>query len=81
MSSECLILTGVILVVGMAAVKLALLHQEAEEIQQGTAIALDETVSHSVLILTGLELEDQQYVIQQCFECIGFNHLQTAITQ
>jgi hypothetical protein len=65
----------------MAAVKLALLQQEAEEIQRGTAVALDETVSHSVLISTGLELEDQQYVIQHCFECIGLNHLQTAITQ
>src|ERR1700730_5839063 len=48
---------------GMAAVKLALLRQEALEMQQGTAITLDETVSHSVLISTGLELEDQQYVV------------------
>jgi hypothetical protein len=58
-------------VVGMAAVKLALLQREAEEIQQGTAVALDETVSHSVLISTGLELEDQQFVVQHYFEYWG----------
>jgi|SRR5277367_1295667 len=46
----------------MAAVKLALLQQEAKELQQGVAITLDETVSHSVLIATGLDLEEQQYV-------------------
>jgi hypothetical protein len=44
----------------MAAVKLALLQQEAMELQDGSASTLDDTVSHSVLISTGLELEEQQ---------------------
>jgi hypothetical protein len=44
----------------MAAVKLALLQKEAQEMQQGTGVTLDETVSHSILISTGLELEEQQ---------------------
>jgi hypothetical protein len=53
----------------MAAVKLALLQQEAKELQQGIAITLDETVSHSVLIATGLDLEEQQYVVLHLFTC------------
>lgn len=53
--------------VGLAAVKLALLQQEALEIQQGTVTALDDTVSHSVLISMGLDLEEQQYVVVSCY--------------
>jgi hypothetical protein len=45
---------------GLAAVKLALLQREVQEIQQGTASVLDDMVSHSVLISMGLELEEQQ---------------------
>jgi hypothetical protein len=58
----------------MAAVKLALLQQEAQETQQGTGVTLDETVSHSVLISTGLELEEQQFVISLNCEYRGFHH-------
>ena len=43
----------------MAAVKLALLQHEAGETRQG--IALDDTISHSILISMGLDLEEQQY--------------------
>ena len=46
--------------VGVAAVKLALLKQESQEIQQGTITVLDDTVSHSVLIAIGLDLEELQ---------------------
>jgi hypothetical protein len=48
---------------GLAAVKLKLLQQEALEIQEGTLFALDDTVSHSVLMSMGIELEEQQSVI------------------
>lgn len=47
-------------VAGVAAVKLALLQQESQEIQQGAVTMLDDTVSHSVLIAMGLDLEDLQ---------------------
>ena len=46
--------------VGVAAVKLALLQQESQEIQQGAITVLDSTVSHSVLIAIGLDLEELQ---------------------
>jgi hypothetical protein len=47
--------------IGLAAVKLSLLQQETQEIQQGVISTLDDKVSHSVLISMGLELEGQQY--------------------
>jgi hypothetical protein len=46
--------------VGLAAVKLSLLEQESQEIQQGIAVAIDDTISHSVLIAIGLDLEELQ---------------------
>jgi len=46
--------------VKLATVKLALLQQEALEIREGVLLLLDNTVSPSVLISTGLELEEQQ---------------------
>ena len=51
----------------LAVVKLVLLQQEAQEIKQGVVSVLDDTVSHSVLISMGLELEEQQYVSQNLY--------------
>lgn len=48
-----------------ATVKLTLLQQEAIEIKQGTVSTLDDTVSPTILISIGLELEEQQYVTMQ----------------
>jgi hypothetical protein len=45
---------------GLAAVKLALLQQETQEIQQVAHTIPDNAISHSVLIATGLDLEDSQ---------------------
>jgi len=45
-----------------AAVRLALSKAEAEEIERGNNISLHDDISPSMLISSGLELEDQQYV-------------------
>ncbi|KAG1856429.1 hypothetical protein F4604DRAFT_1931841 [Suillus subluteus] len=50
--------------VTQAAVRLALLKAEAEEIEHGEHISLENDISPSVLILSGMELEDQQ-----CMTC------------
>jgi hypothetical protein len=46
--------------VKLAAVKLALLQKEFQEAQEGSLAVPDNTVSHSVLIAMGLDLEDHQ---------------------
>ncbi|KAG2338018.1 hypothetical protein BDR05DRAFT_978303 [Suillus weaverae] len=48
--------------VTQAAVRLALSKAEAEEIEHGEHISLDDDISPSVLISSGMELEDQQCV-------------------
>ena len=45
----------------MASVRLALAKEDAEELQSGNAIALHDVCSASMLISTGLELEEEQY--------------------
>jgi hypothetical protein len=47
---------------GLAAVKLALLQKESQELQQSASSVVDDTVSHSTLISIGLDLEELQYV-------------------
>jgi hypothetical protein len=49
-----------LVVVGLAAVKLALLQQESQEINEGTVPVHDNSISHSVLITMGLDLEELQ---------------------
>jgi hypothetical protein len=46
--------------VGLAAVKLALLQQESQEIQKGMTCTHEDTISQSVLITMGLDLEELQ---------------------
>ena len=50
--------------VGLAAVKLALLQQESQEIQKSTIPAHEDTISQSVLITMGLDLEELQCVVR-----------------
>lgn len=48
--------------VTQAAVRLALSKAEAEAIERGEHMSLDDDISPLVLISLGMELEDQQYV-------------------
>ena len=47
--------------ISMASVCLTLAKEDAEELQSGNAIALHDVCSASMLISTGLELEEEQY--------------------
>ncbi|KAG0703197.1 hypothetical protein DFH29DRAFT_981987 [Suillus ampliporus] len=47
--------------ISQASVQLALSKAEADEIERGTSMSLHNDISPSVLVLSGLELEDQQY--------------------
>lgn len=53
----------------MASVRLALAKEDAEELQSGNVIALHDVCSASVLISTGLELEEEQY--EPFFKCLN----------
>lgn len=48
--------------VTQAKIRLELAKEEAKLLQEGEDISLDSEVSPSVLISTGMDLEDQQYV-------------------
>lgn len=56
--------------VTQAAVRLALSKAEAEEIEHGVHISLDDDISPSVLISSGMELEDQQCVFTHHVLCL-----------
>lgn len=47
-------------------VRRKLAEQEAEEIARGVAYVMHEAVSASQLIVMGLDLESQQYVLSSC---------------
>ena len=53
-------LTWLVLVMSMAAVRLELAREEEEALNHNTTVSLHDVCSASVLISTGLELEDQQ---------------------
>ncbi|KAG1758273.1 hypothetical protein EDD22DRAFT_981491 [Suillus occidentalis] len=57
--------------VTQAAVRLALSKAEAEEIEHGVHISLDDDISPSVLISSGMELEDQQRRVELEARTIG----------
>ncbi|KAG1797309.1 uncharacterized protein HD556DRAFT_1431085 [Suillus plorans] len=57
--------------VTQAAVRLALSKAEAEEIEHGGHISLDDDISPSVLISSGMELEDQQRCVEFEARTIG----------
>jgi hypothetical protein len=49
-------------VITLASVRLALAKEEEQSLQSGACISLHEDCSPSILISSGLELEEQQYI-------------------
>ncbi|KAH7904101.1 hypothetical protein BJ138DRAFT_1175416 [Hygrophoropsis aurantiaca] len=55
------------------AVRLALSQAEALEMEQGTSLSLHDTISPSVLISSGIELEDQQRILLSDLKNVGLH--------